>query len=35
MAPTRRAEIARFGLRAVAAGTLANLTSAAIVGLFV
>jgi CNT family concentrative nucleoside transporter len=35
MAPTRRAEIARFGLRAVTAGTLANLTSAAIVGLFV
>lgn len=35
MAPTRRAEIARFGLRAVAAGTLSNLTSAAIIGLFV
>ncbi len=34
MAPTRRAEIARLGLRAVLAGTLSNLTSAAIVGLF-
>ena len=35
MAPTRRSEIARLGLTAVLAGTLANLTSAAIVGLFV
>jgi nucleoside permease NupC len=35
MAPNRRAEIARLGLKAVAAGTLSNLTSAAIVGLFV
>jgi CNT family concentrative nucleoside transporter len=35
MAPLRRGEIARLGLRAVAAGTLSNLTSAAIVGLFV
>lgn len=35
MAPTRRREIARLGLRAVAAGTLSNLTSAAIVGMFV
>jgi CNT family concentrative nucleoside transporter len=35
MAPGRRAEIARFGLKAVLAATLANLTSAAIVGLFV
>jgi CNT family concentrative nucleoside transporter len=34
LAPTRRAEIARMGLKAVLAGTLANLTSAAIVGLF-
>jgi CNT family concentrative nucleoside transporter len=34
MAPTRRAEIARMGLRAVLAGTLSNLTSATIVGLF-
>jgi CNT family concentrative nucleoside transporter len=35
MAPTRRPEIARLGLKAVAAATLANLTSAAIAGLFV
>ena len=35
MAPSRRSEIARMGLRAVLAGTLSNLTSAAIVGLFV
>jgi len=35
MAPTRRAEIARLGLRAVLAGTLSNLTSATIVGMFV
>ncbi len=35
MAPTRRSEIATLGLKAVAAGTFSNLTSAAIVGLFV
>ena len=35
MAPKRRSEIARLGLKAVAAATLANLTSAAIAGLFV
>lgn len=35
MAPNRRGEIARLGVRAVVAGTLSNLTSAAIVGLFV
>jgi concentrative nucleoside transporter, CNT family len=35
MAPARRPEIARLGLKAVAAATLANLTSAAIAGLFV
>jgi CNT family concentrative nucleoside transporter len=35
MAPTRRREIAQLGLKAVAAGTLANLTSATIVGMFV
>ena len=35
MAPNRRSEIARLGLKAVAAGTFSNLTSAAIVGLFV
>ena len=35
MAPTRRQEIARLGLLAVCAGTFSNLTSEAIVGLFV
>lgn len=35
MAPNRRSEIARLGLPTVAAGTFSNLTSAAIVGLFV
>ncbi|BBC41048.1 putative nucleoside permease NupX [Photobacterium damselae subsp. piscicida] len=35
LAPTRRAEIARFGMKAVAAGTLSNLMSATIAGLFV
>jgi CNT family concentrative nucleoside transporter len=35
MAPTRRQEIARLGIKAVVAATLANLTSAAITGLFV
>ena len=34
MAPSRRQEIARFGLLAVAAGTFSNLMSAAIAGLF-
>ena len=34
MAPERRGDIARFGLRAVFAATLSNLTSAAIVGIF-
>ncbi|AIJ08685.1 Nucleoside permease NupC [Edwardsiella anguillarum] len=34
MAPKRRHEIARFGLRAVAAGTLSNLMSATIAGFF-
>lgn len=33
LAPERRADLARFGLRAVLAGTLANFMSAAIVGL--
>ncbi|GAA5484248.1 putative nucleoside permease NupX [Haloferula sargassicola] len=33
MAPSRRAEIARFGLLAVMAGTFSNLMSAAIAGL--
>lgn len=35
LAPTRRAEIARFGMKAVAAGTLSNLMSATIAGLFI
>ncbi|WP_355662287.1 NupC/NupG family nucleoside CNT transporter [Halomonas salifodinae] len=34
MAPNRRSDIARLGLKAVAAGTLANLMSAALAGLF-
>ena len=34
MAPKRRAEIARFGLLAVMAGSFSNLMSAAIAGLF-
>jgi len=35
IAPNRRGDIARLGLRAVVAGTLANLMSATIAGLFV
>lgn len=35
LVPERRAEVARYGLRAILAGTLSNLTSAAIAGLFV
>ncbi|KZZ49884.1 nucleoside transporter NupC [Oleiphilus sp. HI0118] len=35
IAPTRRQEVAQMGLRAVAAGTLANLMSATIAGLFI
>ncbi|MNW16047.1 Nucleoside permease NupX [compost metagenome] len=34
MAPGRRHDIARFGLKAVAAGTLSNLMSATIAGFF-
>ena len=34
LVPERRSEIARYGLRAILAGTLSNLTSAAIAGLF-
>lgn len=34
LAPNRRQEIARFGLKAVFAATLANLTSAALAGIF-
>lgn len=35
IAPSRRQDVARLGLRAVAAGTLANLMSATIAGLFI
>ena len=35
MAPGRRSEIVKLGFKAVIAGTFSNLTSAAIVGLFV
>jgi CNT family concentrative nucleoside transporter len=34
LAPSRRADIARFGLKAVLAATLSNLMSATIAGLF-
>lgn len=34
MAPNRRSDIARLGVKAVAAGTLSNLMSAALAGLF-
>lgn len=35
LVPERRPEIARFGLRAILAGTLSNLTSATLAGLFI
>jgi len=35
MAPERRAEVANLGLKAVAAGTLANLMSACLAGIFI
>lgn len=35
LVPERRSEVARYGLRAILAGSLSNLTSAAIAGLFV
>ena len=35
LAPSRRQDIARFGMKAVAAGTLSNLMSATIAGLFI
>ncbi|MFR9674993.1 NupC/NupG family nucleoside CNT transporter [Streptomyces sp. TR02-1] len=35
LVPRRRSDIARFGVRAVLAGTLANLMSAAIAGIFI
>jgi CNT family concentrative nucleoside transporter len=34
LAPSRRQEIARFGLKAVLAGTLSNFMSATLVGIF-
>ena len=35
IAPQRRQELARLGLRAMIGGTLSNLMSAAIVGFFI
>jgi concentrative nucleoside transporter, CNT family len=35
LVPERRSEVAAFGLRAILAGTLSNLTSAAIAGVFI
>ena len=35
LAPNRRHDIARFGMKAVAAGTLSNLMSATLAGLFI
>ena len=35
MAPNRRKDVARFGIRALIAGTLSNLMSATIAGLFI
>ena len=34
LAPEQRSNLARFGFRAMMAGTMANLMSAAIVGIF-
>jgi CNT family concentrative nucleoside transporter len=34
LAPNRRDDLARLGIRAMLAGTMANLMSASIVGLF-
>jgi len=34
LAPNRRSDLARLGFRAMIAGTMANLMSAAIVGMF-
>jgi CNT family concentrative nucleoside transporter len=34
MAPNRRSDIARFGLKAVLAGSLSNLMSATLAGFF-
>lgn len=35
LVPERRPELARYGLRAIIAGTLSNLTSAAVAGFFI
>jgi CNT family concentrative nucleoside transporter len=35
LAPNRRGDLARLGFRAMIAGTMANLMSAAIVGMFI
>lgn len=35
MAPERRKDVANMGLKAVAAGTLANLMSACLAGIFI
>jgi CNT family concentrative nucleoside transporter len=35
MAPSRRSQIAQFGIRALIAGALANLLNAAIAGMLV
>jgi CNT family concentrative nucleoside transporter len=35
LAPSRRSDIAKLGLRAVVAGMLASLLSAAIAGIFI
>jgi CNT family concentrative nucleoside transporter len=35
LAPNRMSEVAKFGLRAVAAGSLSNLMSAALAGIFI
>jgi CNT family concentrative nucleoside transporter len=34
LAPNKRSELAKLGIRAMLAGTMANLMSAAIVGMF-
>jgi CNT family concentrative nucleoside transporter len=34
LAPNQKAQLAKFGIRAMLAGTMANLMSASIVGMF-
>jgi CNT family concentrative nucleoside transporter len=34
LAPSQRSQLAKFGIRAMLAGTMANLLSACIVGIF-